>query len=53
MQNLQLNILLCLIIEKRNVSITGEAYFEVVTDKNRKFLVNVNGTVAEVTRYKF
>lgn len=39
--------------KERNVSITGEAYFEVATDKNRKFLVNVNGTVTEVLGTSF
>lgn len=39
--------------KERNVSITGEAYFEVATDKNKKFLVNVNGTVTEVLGTNF
>ncbi len=39
--------------KQRNVTISGEAYFEVITDKNRKFSVNVSGTVTEVLGTNF
>lgn len=34
--------------DQRQVSLTGEAYFEVAKDKNRPFRIHANGTVIEV-----
>ena len=34
--------------ESREVTITGEAYFEVAKDASKKFIVNANGTTTEV-----
>jgi ferric-dicitrate binding protein FerR (iron transport regulator) len=39
--------------KQRNISLSGEAYFDVVTDKSRPFHVNVDGMDVKVTGTQF